>query len=215
MKNFEKEYWDENYSQPESMDGIFNAKDHTKYLKQFFTLEYIDISSVIDFGFGHGVLFKEMLKTFIPYKACGIEPSEYMFNKSKRKKFKAVDSTKLEMFNEDILTWCNRKDSKNLSFDLGICTSVLQYVDSKDLDYIFETLSKRVKYLYLTLPTKVELERQVEEIEFYDKYAIRRTQEEYLSYIRPHFAIVGSRILESRVFFDEQSTHCTDLLFRL
>jgi hypothetical protein len=113
MKSFDKQYWDENYSVPESMDGICNAKDHIKYLQSFFALEHIDISSIIDFGFGHGVLFKKMMKAFIPYKACGIEPSEYIFNKTIKKKLKPVESTKLELLNEDLLTWCRRADSKN------------------------------------------------------------------------------------------------------
>jgi hypothetical protein len=215
MKSFDKQYWDENYSVPESMDGICNAKDHIKYLQSFFALEHIDISSIIDFGFGHGVLFKKMMKAFIPYKACGIEPSEYIFNKTIKKKLKPVESTKLELLNEDLLTWCRRADSKKLSFDLGICTSVFQYIETKDLKEIIEVLSRRVKYLYLTLPTDIELERQVDDIQFYDRYAKRRTQRQYLKLIKPHFAIVGSRILESRVWFDERTTHCTDLLFRI
>jgi len=72
---FTKEYWDENYAKPEEMDNIGNRKLHLHYLKSFLALEFTDISSVMDFGFGLGHLFEEALKEFKPYKAYGIERS--------------------------------------------------------------------------------------------------------------------------------------------
>ena len=88
METFEKEYWSKNYSQPQSMDGIGNAKDHADYLKTFMRLEMVDVTSVIDLGFGYGYLFQKVMKAFLPYKACGIEPSKLAFNKARQRKLK-------------------------------------------------------------------------------------------------------------------------------
>lgn len=209
---FDKTYWNKNYSDPMSMDGIGNAKDHVRYLASFFALEHVDVSSVIDLGFGYGHLFREMLKAFKPHTAVGIEPSEYAFKKAKPDKLRPVPSTDLQLFQEDLLTWCRRK--KASTFDLGICTSVFQYLSNKDLKEIVPVLSKRIRYLYLTVPTDVELGRQVSELDFRDEYAIHRSREKYQKLIRPHFTFVSARVLESKYFFTEETTHFTDLLYR-
>jgi len=113
-----------------------------------------------------------------------------------------------------LLTWCRTERKKESKFDLGICTSVFQYLSDKDLKEILPILSKRIKYLYLTVPTNIELGRQVSELDFKDEYAIHRTKEQYQKLLRPHFTFVSARVLESKQFFDEESTHFTDLLFR-
>lgn len=213
MANFDKTYWDKNYSDPMSMDGIGNAKDHARYLKAFLSIEHVNVNSIIDLGFGYAHLFREMLKTFVPYKAVGIEPSPYAFNKARIDKLKPVDSTKIKLYQEDLVSWCKteRKDNK---FDLGICTSVFQYLTDKELKLVLPILAKRIKYLYLTVPTDIELGRQVSELEFKDEYAIHRSREKYQRLIRPHFTFISSRILESKSYFDEETTSFTDLLYR-
>lgn len=213
MANFDKTYWDKNYSDPMSMDGIGNAKEHTRYLKSFLAVEHVEITSIVDLGFGYGHLFREMMKTFIPYKAVGIEPSPYAFKKVKPDKLRPVDSTDLKLYQEDLVTWCRTKRKDN-EFDLAICTSVFQYLTDKELKEVLPVIAKRVKYLYLTVPTDVELGRQVSELEFKDEYAIHRTREKYHKMIKPHFTFISSRILESKSFFDEESTSFTDLLYR-
>lgn len=213
MANFDKTYWDKNYSDPMSMDGIGNAKDHTRYLKSFLAVEHVEITSIVDLGFGYGHLFREMMKTFIPYKAVGIEPSPYAFKKARPDKLRPVDSTDLKLYQEDLITWCRTKRKDN-EFDLAICTSVFQYLTDKELKEVLPVIAKRVKYLYLTVPTDVELGRQVSELEFKDEYAIHRTREKYQKMIKPHFTFISSRILESKSFFDEESTSFTDLLYR-
>lgn len=213
MTKFDKTYWDKNYSDPMSMDGIGNAKDHVKYLQSFLNVEHVDISSIVDLGFGYGHLFREMLKAFKPHLAVGIEPSPYVFKKIKADKLRPVPSTELTLLEEDIVTWCRTNRKKN-TFDLGICTSVFQYINDKDLKEIIPILSKRIKYLYLTVPTDVELGRQVSELDFKDDYAIHRSKEKYQKLLRPHFTFVSSRVLESKHFFNEESSHFTDLLFR-
>lgn len=194
------------------MDGIGNAKDHVRYLKTFFAVESVEITSMVDLGFGYGFLFKEMMKAFIPYRAVGIEPSEYAFKRAGRLKLKPVPSTRLELFNEDIVAWCKRKPK--MVYDLGICTSVFQYISDRDLKFILPILARRFKYIYLTVPTDIELGRQVSELDFKDPYAISRTGKWYRREISKHFTFISSRILESKHHFDEESTSFTDLLFR-
>lgn len=213
MAQFDKTYWDKNYSDPMSMDGIGNAKDHVKYLESFLAVEHVDVSTVIDLGFGYGHLFREMLKTFKPYRAVGIEPSPYAFKKAKIDKLRPVPSTDLELFPEDLVTWCRTNRKKN-TFDLGICTSVFQYISDKDLKEILPILAKRIRYLYLTVPTDIELGRQVSELEFKDEYAIHRSREKYQKLLKPHFTVVSARVLESKHFFTEDTTHFSDLLYR-
>ncbi len=214
MTNFTKKYWDENYSEPSSMDCIGNAKEHARYLKALFELEMVDVSSVVDLGFGYGYLFQRVMKEFLPYRAMGIEPSEYAYKKALKRKLKPVDSTKLDLAQEDLLAWCQRKDSKRLNFDLGLCTSVLQYVKTDNLEPIIEKISLRVKFLYLTVPTDVELKRQVEELDFDDEYAIKRSREFYRNILSKHFTNISSKLWESKKFFNEESTQFTDLLYR-
>lgn len=213
MTTFDKTYWDKNYSDPMSMDGIGNAKDHVRYLKSFLAIEHVDISSLIDLGFGYGHLFREMMKTFIPHKAVGIEPSPFAFLKAKPDKLRPVPTTELKLYQEDLLTWC-KTERKNNQFDLGICTSVFQYLSNKDLKVVLPILARRIKYLYLTVPTNVELGRQVSELEFKDEYAIHRTRDKYQKLISPHFTFIGSRILESKFYFSEDTTSFSDLLYR-
>jgi trans-aconitate methyltransferase len=214
MTIFDKTYWDKNYSDPMSMDGIGNAREHARYLKAFLAVEHVEITSIIDLGFGYGHLFREMMRTFNPYRATGIEPSPHAFKKANPMKWKPVESTQLKLYQEDILTWCATDRKRNNTFDLGICTSVFQYLSDKELKEILPTLAERIKFIYLTVPTNIELGRQISELEFKDEYAIHRTRDQYRKLISPHFTFLGSRILESKRYFDEESTPFTDLLFR-
>lgn len=210
---FDKTYWDKNYSEPETMDGIGNAKAHVKYLKAMLDVEYVDISSVVDLGFGYGFLFKEMLKAFIPHTAEGIEPSEYAFVRASRLKLSPAPTTKLTLKQIDLLTWCREKN-KSAPFDLAICTSVFQYLTDKELKEILPILAQRVKFLYLTVPTDSEFKRQVDDLDFKDEYAIHRTREKYQKMLRPYFTFISSRFLESKHFFNEETTPFTDHLYR-
>lgn len=214
MPVFQEDYWKHNYSEPSTMDGIGNANKHAKYIKSFFDLEMIDVSSVIDLGAGYGHLFQKTLKVFIPYKACAIEPSKYAFDKLQKKKLKSVESTDLKIYNETIEQWCRRKSTAKLRFDFGLCTSVFQYLDEETLDFVLPVLSQRVKYLYLTVPTDKELDRQIEDLSFDDTYALRRSRSFYRQKLSRHFTNISSRIWESKFYFNENSTLFTDLLYR-
>jgi hypothetical protein len=75
-------------------------------------------------------------------------------------------------------------------------------------------MAQKVKYLYLTVPTDKELNAQIEDLEFHDTYAIRRSRSAYQRLLKKHFTFISSRILESKVHFDESTTSFTDLLYR-
>jgi hypothetical protein len=211
---FEEEYWTVNYADLDEMDNIVNAREHAAYMKSIFALESVDISSVIDFGFGLGILFEEVMKAFVPYRAHGIEPSKHAFDLVAKKDISPAESTKLALENIDLVTWAEKEMKRERIFDLGICTSVLQYLSDEEIKKVMPILARRVRYLYLSVPTDLELKRQIEEVEFHDQYAIHRSREKYLKFIHPYFSIISSRLLESKIHFDEDSSHFTDLLFR-
>jgi hypothetical protein len=213
-KGFSKKYWDENYSKPKEMDGIANAKEHVEYMDLVFRLDFIDIGSIVDFGFGTGHLFKQALKHFIPFKALGIEPSKYVFDKADPKNLKPCASANIKLENIDLKTWALKQGVRSKVYDLGICTSVLQYLNNEELEVCLPIMAQKVKYLYLTVPTDKELDAQIEDLEFHDTYANRRSRSAYQKILKKHFTFISSRILESKVHFDESSTSFTDLLYR-
>jgi hypothetical protein len=209
-------YWEENYKHPEEMDCIGNSKDHVDYLRAILGMEEVEVKSLVDFGFGLGHLSKAMIEAFDPYRFSLCEPSEYAFLKAKDHTLNFFKpSKKREIIQTDCHSWLKSwQKSKRLPYDLGICTSVFQYIDNKTLEEIIPLMAKSVRYLYLTLPTDKELKRQVSEMEFFDRYAIRRGKSYYRKILGPHFTIVSSRLLESKVHFDESNTLFSDLLFR-
>ncbi|GAB5366327.1 hypothetical protein AAMO2058_001134500 [Amorphochlora amoebiformis] len=83
-------------------------------------------------------------------------------------------------------------------YQLGVCTSVLQYLDDKELEEVIEGLSRRVYYLYLTVPTTKEYSRQILELDFDDKSAIHRSRLAYQSILGRHFTFISARLLESK-----------------
>lgn len=215
-KGFGADYWKKNYSEPESMDGIGNARAHAFYLKSIMELDQIDVSSIIDFGFGHGELFKAIMAEFIPYRAYGIEPSEYIFNQASAENLRPVASTGLKLECIDLFSWAERCRSQKRPrwYDLGVCTSVFQYLTDEELEFVVPIMAKQVRYLYLTVPTDKELDRQIEELNFHDTFAIRRTRKFYHKLLGKSFTFISSRVLESRHHFDEQTSSFTDLLYR-
>jgi predicted TPR repeat methyltransferase len=211
-EGFSDAYWEENYSCEDEMDGISNAKEHAAYLKNLFSLDLVDVSSIIDYGAGLGYLFEEMMRSFVPYKAVGIEPSDYAFKAMKNRDIKPVESTRLKLLQIDLVGWFEKGNQKY--FDLGICTSVLQYLTKEELEFVVPAMARQCKYVYLSVPTDKELDRQVEDVEFHDRYAKRRSRKYYQKLLRKEFTFISSRVLESKFFFDEDSTNFTELLYR-
>ncbi len=185
LKNLPPEYWKENYAKPLEMDNIGNRKIHVNYLKNFLALESYDVSTVADFGFGLGHLFYDLVDHYKPYKAYGLEPSTAIFSQSEKKLLKLKSkypSMNFQLENLDLVTYAQKVMSikKPFSFDLGICTSVFQYLSSDDLPKVIEALSRAVKILYFSVPTDLELKSQREDVHFVDENAISRSREEYV-----------------------------------
>jgi SAM-dependent methyltransferase len=208
----DEEYWESIYAQPQTMDGIFNATLHTDYLQALFRLDGVEVNSVLDVGFGLGHLFNAVIKRFKPYRAVGIEPSDYAFAKA-RDTVHAAPGTRLKLLPMDVQRWCS-KPRKPMRFDLTLCTSVLQYLDDDSIRSVIPVLSRRTRYMYLTVPTDIEAQRMSSDYDFNDDYARHRTRLEYRELLEPHFTFVSNRLLESKVFFDETTSPFTELLFR-
>ena len=58
------------------IDGIDNAKEHAKYLKSVLNLGEVNVQSIGDFGFGKGILLREIAKEFNPKRIMAIDPSK-------------------------------------------------------------------------------------------------------------------------------------------
>ncbi len=209
-EGFSKDYWASNYQDPESMDCIGNVKEHFAYLCSLFNLEMIEIRSMVDLGFGLGAMIKEGRKKFDLKKVCGVEPSPYAFEKMEVWKNK-YGIKNLTLKNMGMTQWLEKTKGK---YDLGLCNSVLQYLATKELEEAILLLSKRVKFLYLTVPTDLELDFQIRDHQFKDYYARRRTRAFYQKLLKKHFTFISNRLLESRYFFDEETTLFTNLLYR-
>ncbi len=213
-KGFSKVYWEKNYADPEEMDNIGNANLHVRYIQSLFHLEYLEINSIIDLGFGLGFLFNEALKTFNPYRAYGIEPSEHAYLQAKKTIQKPEETTRLKLENIDLLTWAKKVKSSDKAYDLGFCTSVFQYLTEEELKLIVPVMAKHIRYLYFSVPTNIEFQRQINEYGFFDEFAIHRKKSFYLKLLKPHFTFISSRLLESKHFYDENNTEFRELLFR-
>lgn len=206
MKPFDQHYWETHYREPETIDGIGNVKDHSRYLSAFFNLEGFEPESLVDLGFGTGHLLKEMARVLKPRRVEGIEPSPWAFSRMRM--------PKARLFQEDLVTWARNPARARWAFDLGLCTSVLQYLSDKELKEVLPVLARRCRYLYLTVPTDVEYGRQKAELAFEDSWALVRTRAHYQRLLKPHFTFLSTRVLESKHHYDEHTTPFQDLLFR-
>jgi SAM-dependent methyltransferase len=213
-QGFGRDYWISNYSTPKEMDTIGNARDHARYLQFLFRLDQIDINSVIDFGHGTGHLLANIVKVFKPYEVLGMEPSAWAFEQSAKRVLPASPNMRLKLIKCDILSWCRKSHPGAKFYDLGICTSVLQYLSDHEIQEALPIIAQRVKYLYLTVPTENEYRRLWKETKFKDDYALRRTKAQYQELLQKDFTFVSNRLLESKTSFHEHNTNFRELLFR-
>lgn len=214
LDGFSKEYWDKNYSEPEDMDNIGNSPQHVRYMQSIFHLEQIEINSIIDFGFGLGHLFSNAINVFNPKRAMGLEPSKHAFLQSSKVISRPEETKKFKLIQSDLVNYLKNLSEKDKAFDLGICTSVFQYLSDEEIKFALPIMSRHVRYLYFSVPTDFEFKRQIEEYDFIDEFAIHRPKEKYLKWIRPHFTFVSSRLLESKYFFNDANTEFREQLFR-
>jgi hypothetical protein len=212
-RGFGADFWKQNYSDLQQMDCINNATAHARYLKASFDVVLQEITSVADLGFGLGHLFAAVLEEVRPYKALGIEPSGHAFARAKAR-LSPPDQTKLRMLQVDLAGWCRASDTARDRFDLGVCTSVLQYLTDEELEEVLPVMARRFRYVYLTVPSAEELDYQENVEQFVDAWAIHRPRREWRAWLAPHFRVVGTRLLESRVTVTRASSPFTDQLFR-
>ncbi|MCB9789216.1 MAG: class I SAM-dependent methyltransferase [Deltaproteobacteria bacterium] len=210
-------YWRECYAEPELMDGVFNAEDHAAYLDRIFALEGVSVRSMVDLGFGLGHLTDAMIAALRPYEVEATEPSAWARERALARglgRARALGRPARPRIRDlDLLTWC-QEPARPVPFDLGVCTSVLHYLADDELATVLPALALRVRYLYLTLPTAVDLERQVRAEGFFDRHAHARTRERWWELLGPHFVCVANRLLESRPLRDPDSVAFEDDLFR-
>lgn len=213
-KGFSRQYWLDNYDAPETMDGIFNAKEYAQATRQLFVDERIHVSQLVALGFGLGHLFREMLVAFHPYEAVGIEPSAHAFHSVKPAQLRAGLHTQLTLEQTDLVSWCDLPPPQE-PFDLGLCSSVFQYLADEEIEMALPVMARRIKYLFFSVPTDIELAFQAKHLDLDDTYAFSRPKERYLEWLSDHFTIVSRRILESKVHFNLRNSPFNDDLFRL
>ncbi len=202
MQNKKLKFFDENYwkmYEPilgASIDGVDNAEEYANYIKSCLDLAEVDVRSIMDFGFGNGILFSKILEKFKSKYSFGIEPSRHIFEISKKnktfKKYKTILSQD-KIQNVRILK----------KFELGICNSVFQYISTPIVPKMFKKISKNIHYLYFTVPTIEDYKIMNEELNFQDEFAIQRSKKFYLESLKPYFRIVSYNLLESKVLQKE------------
>ena len=213
-EGFDEQYWTALFSNPEQMECVGNADRHAAYLHAALAVELVSVRTIVGSGVGLGNLFAEVLERFKPQKALAIEPSAWAWSRLDTESLKPTRSINLRVLKQDLLTWCQRETPGWERFDLGLCTSVFQYLSDVEIDRVLPVLAERIGHLYFTVPTDRELQLQVEECSLRDRWAISRSAEWYRQRLEPHFAFVSGRLLQSRVVYDWRSSPFTDLLYR-
>ena len=214
-EGFDARYWETLFGNPESMECVGNADRHADYLQASLAVELVPVRSIVGVGVGLGHLFREALVRFRPRKALALEPSAWAWSRLDPEVLKPTRSTNLRLLKQDLLSWCQRETAGWERFDLGLCTSVFQYLSEMEIDHVLPVMAQRIGHLYFTVPTDRELELQIEECSLHDEWAISRSAEWYRSRLSPHFAMVSGRLLQSRVLYDWRSSPFTDLLYRI
>jgi hypothetical protein len=205
-KPFEEEYWQDVYGTGETVDGNFNAKEHARYLRSLFDLMGVRVKSIIDFGFGNGILFQAFVNQFKPAHVQGVEPSNLMFDQILAEDW--YENTNIALSHTTIEGLS--LPPALLPFDLGICNSVLQYIDT-DIEVIFDKLSTYTRYLYFSVPTKADYQRMKKDLSFEDPFAYLRTKKFYTDRLSPFFTIVSHNVLESKKYPKEQYSFMDEL----
>lgn len=212
---FNRDYWEANYADITIMDGIYNAHRRADALKAIFDAEYVEISTLADFGFGLGYFLTQMVRAFAPHTVFGLEPSPHAFARVQRRGIGNVESTRVTLRQTDLASWCQQPHASDSEpFDLSICSSVFQYLSEREIEIVLPALARRTNFLYFSVVTAEELAWQRSELDYDDRFAIDRPRDQYRDWLRPHFTVIGNRLLESRVHFNNDTSLFPDLLFR-
>ncbi|MCB9664517.1 MAG: hypothetical protein H6732_10400 [Alphaproteobacteria bacterium] len=210
---FDDAFWQQVYGRPETMDGLVNARAHAACIASAFEVALQPLDSVIDLGFGLGHMLQAVLEAVRPRRAFGIEPSPSAFASVQGRRL-APAETRLSLERLDLVGWCRRPTHPRHEVDLGVCASVLQYLEDEEVVEVVPVLAQRLRWLYLTVPTDAEYLQQAEDEHFVDPWAIHRPRAFYVDLLRPWFDVVGTRLLESRVRVERWQSPFTDDLYR-
>lgn len=194
---FGKNYWGM-YTKlkDQTIDGVDNAFEYARYIKACLYLAEFPVKSMIDIGFGNGILFKEFLKTFKPKFSTGIEPSEFIYKQIQKER--TLKNFKTKIYNKKI------EDFKfDRNYDLGICNSMFQYLKDSKVEPTFKKLAKNISYLYFSVPTKTDYAKMELDLNFKDEFAIKRSKEYYIKTLKPYFRMVSYNLLESKILQKE------------
>ena len=213
-EGFGAEYWNTLFSDPDRMECVGNADRHAAYLQAALAVELVPVRTVVGVGVGLGALFAEVLKTFRPRKALALEPSHWAWSRLDTERLQTTVSMNLRVLKQDLLSWCRQEMRGWERFDLGLCTSVFQYLSEAEIQSVLPVMSQRIAHLYFTVPTDEELGLQRQDCGLTDRWAHSRSASWYRERISPHFAVVSGRLLQSRVHYDAASSPFTDLLYR-
>merc|ERR1712048_58024 len=87
------------------------------------------------------------------------------------------------------------------AYSLGLCVSVLQYMDDKDCELTLRSLSKHCDFLYFDVVTSEEYKYMDNGSQFKDAYAIGRSKMWYWKIMFKHWRMVSNMIWESKYFY--------------
>ncbi|MCB1191415.1 MAG: class I SAM-dependent methyltransferase [Leptospiraceae bacterium] len=204
---FDKKYWKTVYRDEIDIDGTYNSKDHARYIASLFTLCEIEVYSMADFGFGKANLLEDFVKLLKPDKVYAIEPSWEMVDKLSKSRW--ISGLDISIIHSSIQDFTILNIEQN-PLDFTICNSVFQYI-GRDIENMFQKLSRITKYLYFSVPTDKDYDRMKKELGFNDPYAYQRPLHFYMEALKPHFTVVSFNLLESKCF---DSTGFPDELYR-
>jgi hypothetical protein len=211
---FEKDYWDKLYKNATHIDGYSNGDAHAAYLKSLMYLDMVVITSIADLGFGLGKLFSSFIEAFEPARVLGIEPSKVAYDGFEASALER-DGVCVKLMNTDVRSWALRRPDGWTYFDLGVATSIFQYLSNRHLEEVVPILAARFKWLYITIPTTDEYAFMNRQSGFHDPWAYSRSAEYYRSLFGKHFHFIGSRLLESKRAFKTTDSPFTEDLFRI
>ncbi len=202
MSQFEEHYWKELYGSGLDVDGSFNAKEHANYLFHLFQLMGIEVDSLVDFGFGQGKILKAMATRWKPRTVLALDISDSMIQKLRKENWQK-SMKQLTIAKQDLteLTFDFPMAKAGVPFfAVGVLNSVLQYIPSKSIPNLLETIGRNCRYLYITVPTKEDYMAMKEEFNFHDPYANQFSKQKYRSLLTRDFEFVSFNLLQSKWF---------------
>lgn len=200
MKNqFEENYFNEIF-QGFEIDGNFNSKFHVNYILSYFALFEKKIKSILEIGFGNGKILEELVKKINLDKIIALEISKLKINELSQKKY--FQNENIAIVHSDFLDYKTDYLEK-IPIDLSICNSVLQYVETENLENFVQKIARISRYSYLTVPTKKDFEIMKSKLNFIDRFALQRPKSFYKKILKKYFRVVGTNLLESKIIVSE------------